>query len=72
MYYQMGTVRDKKLICGFPCSVALISPSRPTSTAMSAPSIKSKDVYEEALPTDKDELQLVKPYCPRHCGGRKP
>ena len=36
---------------------------------MSAPSIKSKDVYEEAaLPIDNDELQLVKIYCPRHCG----
>jgi hypothetical protein len=39
---------------------------------MSAPSIKSKDVYEEALPTDSDELQLVKIHCPRHCGGRNP
>jgi hypothetical protein len=27
---------------------------------MSAPSTKSKDIYEEALPTDSDELQLVK------------
>ena len=35
-------------------------PSHPTSTTMSAPSIKSKDIYEEALPTDTDELQLVK------------
>jgi hypothetical protein len=40
---------------------------------MSAPSIKSKDVYEEAtLPTDSDELQLVKILCPWHCGGRIP
>jgi hypothetical protein len=31
---------------------------------MSAPSIKSKDVYEEALPADSDELQLVKVHCP--------
>lgn len=31
---------------------------------MSAPPIKSKDIYEEALATDSDELQLVKLHCP--------
>ena len=44
--------------------VGFSSASHPTPTTMSAPSIKSKDVYEEALPTDSDELELVKFHCP--------
>jgi hypothetical protein len=40
---------------------------------MSAPSVKSKDAYEEGLSTaDSDELQLVKfTIRPRHCGGKE-
>jgi hypothetical protein len=40
--------------------MGLFRSSHPTFTTMSAPSIKSKDIYQEALPTDSDELQLVK------------
>lgn len=41
---------------------------------MSAPSVKSKDAFEEGVSTpDSDELQLVKnpTIRPRHCGGRE-
>jgi hypothetical protein len=58
-YCHLSNAEDKKLI-----PVQWMSrPSHPISTTMSAPSIKSKDIYEEALPTDSDELQLVKLRC---------
>ena len=60
-FRQMGWIGSDK---GQSTSVGFSSASHLTPTTMSAPSVKSKDVHEDALPTDSDELELVKVHCP--------